>query len=85
MYWNVFKVLSLPRLVPHFCFLIHGLMLLQVFAILVQGLFDPTQHLPAETQRTYVQLLATAAAAVDDRSAHAFFDIHDAVTSLQRC
>ena len=46
-------------------------MLLQVFQILVQGLYDPTQRLPAETQRTYVQLLATAAAAIDDRSAHA--------------
>ena len=44
---------------------------LQVFEILVQGLFDPTQRLPAETQRTYVQLLATAAAAIDDRSAPA--------------
>ncbi|KAL3163166.1 hypothetical protein ABBQ32_009574 [Trebouxia sp. C0010 RCD-2024] len=39
----------------------------KVFEILVQGLFDPTQRLPAETQRTYVQLLATAAAAVDNR------------------
>jgi len=33
----------------------------QVFEILVQGLFEPSQRLPAETQRTYVQLLATAA------------------------
>ena len=73
------QVLSPTRLVPHFCLSIHGSMLLQVFAILVQGLFDPTQHLPAETQRTYVELLATAAAAVDDRSAHASFDCHDAV------
>ena len=46
-------------------------MLLQVFEILVQGLFEPTRRLPGETQRTYVQLLATAAAAVDDRSAPA--------------
>lgn len=53
------------------------LALLQVFEILVQGLFDPTQRLPAETQRTYVQLLATAAAAIDHRSAPAtFFDTH---------
>lgn len=50
----------------------HQLVLLQVFEILVQELFDPRQRLPAETQRTYVQLLATAAAAVDDRSALAF-------------
>lgn len=54
----------------------HKLALLQVFEILVQGLFDPTQRLPAETQRTYVQLLATAAAAVDHRSAPATFLTH---------
>lgn len=47
----------------------HQLVLLQVIEILVQGLFDPRQRLPAETQRTYVQLLATAAAAIDERSA----------------
>ena len=45
-------------------------MVVQVFEILVQGLFDPLQHLPAETQRTYVQLLATAASASDERSKH---------------
>lgn len=39
----------------------------KVFDILVQGLFDPRQPLPADTQRTYVQLLATATAAVDNR------------------
>ncbi len=41
--------------------------MVQVFEILVQGLFEPSQRLPAETQRTYVQLLATAASAVDQR------------------
>lgn len=62
----------LSRLLPLLCLSILGLVSLQVFHILIQGLFDPTQRLPAETQRTYVQLLATAAAAVDDRSARAY-------------
>ena len=52
---------------------LHRAALLQVFEILIQGLFDPTQRLPAETQRTYVQLLASAAAAIDDRSAPATY------------
>ena len=64
--------LSPLGLLPLPCLSIDGLVSLQVFDILIQGLFDPTQRLPAETQRTYVQLLATAAAAVDDRSAHAY-------------
>jgi len=44
-----------------------GRLTVQVFEILVQGLFEPSQRLPVETQRTYVQLLATAASAIDQR------------------
>ncbi len=46
---------------------VQGHLMVQVFEILVQGLFEPSQRLPVETQRTYVQLLATAASAVDQR------------------
>ena len=83
MHWNVSRCHTTSSSLPPMPDLpplpLKPLMLLQVFEILVQGLFDPTQRLPAETQRTYVQLLATAAAAIDDRSAHASFDSVDAV------
>lgn len=40
---------------------------LQVFQILTSGLFEPSQSLPEDTQRVYIQLLAMAAAAVESR------------------
>lgn len=47
----------------------------KVFEILVQGLFEPSQRLPADTQRTYIQLLATAASAVDPRQQSGSLDL----------
>lgn len=55
---------------------------LQVFHILTSGVFEPSQSLPEETQRIYIQLLATAAAAIDDRCDCA---AHLPVHELLRC
>jgi len=51
-------------------------MRMQVFKVLLEGLFAPGAQLSQEQQEAHVELLALAAAVIDDRSAPQTSHLH---------